>query len=69
MYKRQIEDCVPPVTNDYMNHRPIFTYSHNGVWGTPSKASAEKGEKLLERMIDGCVQQALEQFEHGFGEE
>lgn len=58
-----IEDCVPDVPNEYMNHRPIFHYSKNGVWGEPSHATAEKGEQVLEFMIDSCIKQAQIQFD------
>ena len=66
--EEEIVDYVPEVHNDYMNLRSIFTYSPTGVWGQPSYATKEKGKKLLEAMIDSCVEQAQEQFEKGFGE-
>ena len=64
--KELIEDCVPEVSNDYMDYRPIFQYSTNGVWGSPSFATAEKGEKILQVMIDKSVALAEEAFRKGF---
>ena len=64
--KELIEDCVPEVSNDYMDYRPIFQYSKNGVWGSPSYATAEKGEKILNVMIDKSVALAEEAFTKGF---
>lgn len=61
-----IEDCVPEVSNDYMDYRPIFQYSANGVWGSPSFATAEKGEKILKVMIDKSVELAEQAFAQGF---
>ena len=58
--------CVPEVSNDYMDYRPIFQYSKNGVWGSPSYATAEKGEKILNVMIDKSVALAEEAFTKGF---
>ena len=40
-------DCVPDVSRPYLNYGSIFRASPTGVWGEPSKASAEKGEKIL----------------------
>ena len=35
------------------NYRPFHVLSHNGVYGKPSLASAEKGKKLLESAAEG----------------
>lgn len=47
VHKDLIEDCVPKVTREYLSYGSIFAASSNGVWGQPSHATAEKGEKLL----------------------
>ncbi len=43
-----IQDFVPEVTRDYLNYGSIYCASPSGVWGQPSRATAEKGGKLLE---------------------
>lgn len=50
-----IEDCVPEVPRDFLNYAPIFKYSKNGVWGMPSLASKEKGEKLFKLLIGKSI--------------
>ena len=53
--KDKIIDCVPEVPRDYLNYGSIFRYSKNGVWGKPSLASKEKGEKIFEILVDKSV--------------
>jgi len=43
-----IEDYLPDVPREFLNYGSIFCASPCGVWGEPSKASAEKGKALLE---------------------
>ena len=50
--KDRIQDCVPSVPREYLNYDSIFRYSSNGVWGKPSLASAEKGEKIFKHMVN-----------------
>jgi creatinine amidohydrolase len=44
----KIVDWVPDVPSEYLNYGSIFRICPDGVWGEPSKATAEKGRKLLE---------------------
>lgn len=50
-----IEDCVPEVQRDFLNYAPIFKFSKNGVWGMPSLASKEKGEKLFKLLVGKSI--------------
>lgn len=41
-------DFVPEAPRSSLGYGSIFRYSPSGVWGEPTKASAEKGQKILE---------------------
>ena len=62
--KEKIEDCIPSVSREYLNYAPIFKYSKNGVWGMPSLASAEKGEKIFNLIVNGGVDYIVRTFEY-----
>ena len=55
VHPEEIVDCVPDVPRDYLNYAPIFRYSPSGVWGMPSLASKEKGEKIFEVMVQKSI--------------
>lgn len=55
-------DCLPDVPRPYLSYGSIFRASQSGVWGVPSKASAEKGEKIQERMAELAVQSLNDAF-------
>lgn len=48
-------DFVPDVPRPYLSYGSIFRASPTGVWGMPSYATAEKGEKVLERSAEMAV--------------
>ena len=50
-------DFVPNVPRPYLNYGSIFRASPTGVWGEPSKASAEKGEKIFARSAEIAVEE------------
>jgi len=54
--KDRIKDCLPNVPRDYLNYASIFKYSPTGVWGMPSLATAEKGERILSIVTEKCVE-------------
>ena len=54
--KDRIMDWLPNVPRDYLNYASIFKYSSIGVWGMPSLATAEKGEKILNILTEKCVE-------------
>ena len=49
-------DFVPNVPRPYLSYGSIFRASPTGVWGYPSYASAEKGERALERSAELAVE-------------
>ena len=55
-------DFVPTVTRPYLSYGSIFRASPTGVWGEPSYASAEKGEKILERTTELMVEELNKAF-------
>ena len=61
--KEKIEDSVPSVTREYLNYDSIFKYSSNGVWGRPSLATAEKGEKIFNYMVSGGADYIVRAFD------
>ena len=55
-------DFVPNVPRPYLSYGSIFRASPTGVWGEPTKATAEKGEKLFAR----TAELAVEEFNKAF---
>ena len=53
--KDRIEDCVPEVPRDYLNYGSVLKFSKNGVWGKPSLASKEKGEKIFDLLVKKSI--------------
>jgi len=45
-------DFVPDVPAQYLKYKPPGAYCPDGVWGRPSLASAEKGEKLFLKGVE-----------------
>jgi len=54
--KEKIVDCIPGVPRDYLNYGSIFRYSKCGVWGKPSLASKEKGERILKVYVEKSIE-------------
>lgn len=55
-------DFVPGVPRPYLGYGSIFRASPTGVWGEPSKASAEKGARILDRFVS----MACEEIDRAF---
>ena len=55
-------DFVPDVPRPYLSYGSIFRASPTGVWGEPTKASAEKGEKLFARSAELAVEELNKAF-------
>ena len=53
--KDKIQDYIPDVPQGMLNIGSIFNYSPTGVWGKPSLASAEKGEKIFNIMVNAML--------------
>lgn len=49
------EDYVPGWAPDCLTHFGMKGVSPTGLWGFPSKATAEKGEKWLRQSVDYCT--------------
>ncbi len=55
-------DYVPTVPRPYLSYGSIFRASPTGVWGEPSKATAQKGEKMLQRMAELACEELTKAF-------
>ena len=55
-------DFVPSVSRPYLSYGSIFRASPSGVWGEPSYATAEKGEKIFERTAELMVEELNNAF-------
>lgn len=55
-------DYVPTIPRPYLSYGSMFRASPTGVWGEPSKGTAEKGEKIFERSAELAVEQAKQAF-------
>lgn len=51
-------DYVPNIPRPYLNYGSLFRACPDGVWGEPTKASAQKGEEIFEY----CANQTVEQL-------
>lgn len=58
----QAIDFVPTTPRSYLSYGSVFRATPSGVWGEPSKATKEKGQQMLERMIDFAIGQMDEAF-------
>ena len=57
-------DCDPKVPRFYLNYGSIFRAAPEGVWGYPTKATAEKGEKILEFSAEIIVNEFNRAFDY-----
>lgn len=55
-------DYVPTIPRPYLSYGSMFRASPTGVWGEPTKATAEKGEKIFDRCADLAVEQIQKAF-------
>ena len=62
--KDKIVDHVPEITRPYLGYGSIFCACPDGVWGTPSLASAEKGQKILDMGTTLMIEAAGAAFEY-----
>ena len=60
----QAVDFVPTVSRPYLSYGSIFRASPTGVWGEPTHATAEKGEKALERTAELMVEALNKAFDY-----
>ncbi len=57
-------DFVPAVPRPYLSYGSIFRACPDGVWGYPTKATAEKGERILEASAKMLVDEFNKAFEY-----
>lgn len=55
-------DFIPDIPRQYLSYGSIFRASPSGVWGIPTKATAEKGERYFEEF----TRQAVDEFNKAF---
>jgi creatinine amidohydrolase len=55
-------DFVPAVPRPYLSYGSIVRASPQGVWGQPTKATAEKGEKIYARTAELMVEELNKAF-------
>ena len=54
-------DFIPDIPRSYLNNFPLLKVSLHGVWGKPSLATEEKGEKIFNIVVHNAVEY-LERF-------
>ena len=57
-------DWVPEEGKEYLDYVPFRKLCPDGVWGRPSLASAEKGERAMEIAVQRTVEYIEESFAH-----
>ena len=57
VHMEKAQDFVPTVPRPYLNYGSIYRASPIGVWGEPTKASAEKGEKIFAQKAEAAVEE------------
>lgn len=57
-------DCDPEVPRPYLNYGSIFRASPSGVWGYPTKATAEKGERILDLSVETVINELNRAFDY-----
>jgi creatinine amidohydrolase len=62
--KGQGIDWMPEEGKEYLDYVPFRQLCPDGVWGQPSLASAEKGERALEAAVQHTVEYIEESFAH-----
>lgn len=56
-------DHVPAVDPAVLDSTPLAQVAPNGVWGRPSEASAEKGKRALEAVVDATTAYIRQTFD------
>lgn len=56
-------DSVPGVGREFFDYLPLLKFSPAGTWGTPTKATKEKGAKTLEVLAELTAKYLRETFE------
>jgi creatinine amidohydrolase len=59
----QRPDYIPPVGREFLDHAFIEQLSPWGVWGNPSKATIDKGQRSAERTLRHLLRVIPETFD------
>lgn len=67
LHKEHVSEIVPQdepttVPQDFMDYFDVTEITEDGYWGYPEKASEEKGEKVMQLMLD-CAFEYLRQLD------
>lgn len=57
-------DFLPSVPRRYLNYGSIFQICPEGVWGIPTKATAEKGKRYFEEATQKAVEELNKVFDY-----
>ncbi len=57
-------DEIPTIPRPYLNYGSLLQASASGVWGEPTKATAEKGEKVFAYMAERAVEELNKAFDY-----
>ena len=57
-------DFIPDIPRPYLSYGSIFRACPAGVWGIPSKATAEKGERYFEEYTKKAVEELKKAFDY-----
>ena len=56
-------DYVPEETSEYLDYAGMKGVAEHGVWGRPTLATAEKGQKIIEKAVEAIVAYIERTFE------
>jgi creatinine amidohydrolase len=56
-------DYIPPVGREFLDYAFVGDISPEGVWGKPSLATREKGERAFEARVESLVEYVRDTFE------
>lgn len=57
-------DEVPNVPRSYLSYGSILRASESGVWGEATKGTAEKGERIFERLTEVAAEDLTKAFDY-----
>ena len=49
-------DYIPDYPQEYLNYASLLKLSRTGVWGRPSLATKEKGEKIFQLVVEETIE-------------
>lgn len=55
-------DYIPDTPRSYLSYGAVLRFCPEGVWGTPTLATAEKGEQVLKRAAEMAVEEMKKAF-------